>query len=63
MQRLPEMGFPCPVARVADLIGDPWTPLLLRDAMFGARRFEDFHRYLGIGHLSPHSLGKMLWQF
>ena len=43
------MGFPCPVARVTDLIGDPWTPLLLRDAMFGVRRFEDFHRYQGIG--------------
>jgi DNA-binding HxlR family transcriptional regulator len=43
------MGFPCPVARVTDLIGDPWTPLLLRDAMFGVRRFEDFHRHQGIG--------------
>jgi DNA-binding HxlR family transcriptional regulator len=43
------MGFPCPVARVTELIGDPWTPLLLRDAMFGVRRFEDFHRYQGIG--------------
>jgi DNA-binding HxlR family transcriptional regulator len=49
MQRLPDTGFPCPVARVTDLIGDPWTPLLLRDAMFGVRRFEDFHRYQGIG--------------
>jgi DNA-binding HxlR family transcriptional regulator len=49
MERLPDMGFPCPVARVTDLIGDPWTPLLLRDAMFGVRRFEDFHRYQGIG--------------
>jgi len=49
MERLPEMGFPCPVARVTELIGDPWTPLLLRDAMLGVRRFEDFHRYQGIG--------------
>jgi DNA-binding HxlR family transcriptional regulator len=49
MERLPEMGFPCPVARVTDLIGDPWTPLLLRDAMFGVRRYEDFHRNQGIG--------------
>ena len=49
MERLPEMGFPCPVARVTDLIGDPWTPLLLRDAMFGVRRYEDFHRHQGIG--------------
>ena len=49
MERLPDMGFPCPVARVTDLIGDPWTPLLLRDAMFGVRRYEDFHRHQGIG--------------
>jgi DNA-binding HxlR family transcriptional regulator len=49
MQRSPDVGFPCPVARVTDLIGDPWTPLLLRDAMLGVRRFEDFHRYQGIG--------------
>jgi DNA-binding HxlR family transcriptional regulator len=49
MKRSLDAGFPCPVARVTDLIGDPWTPLLLRDAMFGVRRFEDFHRYQGIG--------------
>ena len=49
MQHSPDLGFPCPVARVTELIGDPWTPLLLRDAMFGVRRFEDFHRYQGIG--------------
>jgi DNA-binding HxlR family transcriptional regulator len=49
MQRLPDVGFPCPVARVTELIGDPWTPLLLRDAMFGVRRFEDFYRHQGIG--------------
>ncbi len=49
MQQLPDVGFPCPVAWVTELIGDPWTPLLLRDAMFGVRRFEDFHRYQGIG--------------
>jgi DNA-binding HxlR family transcriptional regulator len=32
--------WPCPVARATDLIGDWWTPLVLRDLMFGARRFE-----------------------
>jgi DNA-binding HxlR family transcriptional regulator len=49
VERSPDAGFPCPVARVTDLIGDSWTPLLLRDAMLGVRRFEDFHRYQGIG--------------
>lgn len=39
---------PCPIARAADLIGDWWTPVLLRNACFGMRRFEDFQRTLGI---------------
>jgi DNA-binding HxlR family transcriptional regulator len=32
-----------------DLLGDWWTPLVLRDAYFGIRRFDDFQRDLGIG--------------
>jgi DNA-binding HxlR family transcriptional regulator len=32
-----------------DLLGDWWTPLVLRDAFFGIKRFEDFQRDLGIG--------------
>jgi DNA-binding HxlR family transcriptional regulator len=32
--------WPCPIARATDLIGDWWTPLVLRDLLFGARRFE-----------------------
>jgi DNA-binding HxlR family transcriptional regulator len=44
-----DVGFPCSVARVTDLIGDPWTPLLLRDAVLGVRRYDDFHRSQGIG--------------
>jgi DNA-binding HxlR family transcriptional regulator len=31
-----------------DLLGDWWTPLLLRDAMYGVRRFDDFERSLGV---------------
>jgi DNA-binding HxlR family transcriptional regulator len=42
-------GFPCPVAWLNEIVGDGWTPLILRDAMFGLRRFEDFHRNQGIG--------------
>jgi DNA-binding HxlR family transcriptional regulator len=44
-----ENGFPCSVARVTELIGDPWTPLILRDAVLGVRRYDDFHRLQGIG--------------
>jgi DNA-binding HxlR family transcriptional regulator len=32
-----------------DLLGDWWTPLVLRDAFFGVKRFEAFQRNLGIG--------------
>lgn len=38
----------CPIARVTDLFGDWWTPLVLRDAMAGIRRFDDFQKSLGV---------------
>jgi DNA-binding HxlR family transcriptional regulator len=41
-------GMVCSVARTLDVIGEWWTILILRDAMFGVRRFEDFHTRLGI---------------
>ncbi|MFO0762322.1 MAG: helix-turn-helix domain-containing protein [Byssovorax sp.] len=37
---------PCPIARVADLLGDWWTPLVLREAFLGRVRFEDFQAAL-----------------
>lgn len=33
---------PCPIARTTDLIGDWWTPLVMREAFRGVRRFGDF---------------------
>lgn len=33
---------PCPVARTLDLVGEWWTLLVVRDALLGARRFDDF---------------------
>ena len=38
----------CPVARAADLVGDRWSMLIVRDAMDGARTFMDFQRRTGI---------------
>jgi len=38
----------CSVARSLDVLGDWWTLLIVRDAFFGARRFGDFERSLGI---------------
>jgi len=37
----------CPVARSLSVIGDRWTVLMLRDALRGVTRFEEFHHRLG----------------
>jgi DNA-binding HxlR family transcriptional regulator len=39
--------WPCPIARATDLIGDWWTPLVLRDLTFGTQRFEQLADSLG----------------
>ena len=38
----------CSVARTLEAVGDRWSLLLMRDAFFGIKRFEDFQRDLGI---------------
>ncbi|NED94621.1 helix-turn-helix transcriptional regulator [Phytoactinopolyspora alkaliphila] len=38
----------CPVARAADLVGDRWSLLVVRDAMDGARSFTEFQHRTGI---------------
>jgi DNA-binding HxlR family transcriptional regulator len=42
-------AWPCPIARTADLIGDGWTLLIMREACLGTRRFEELQRTLGTG--------------
>jgi DNA-binding HxlR family transcriptional regulator len=37
----------CPVARSLDIIGDWWALLIVRDALSGVTRFNDFARSLG----------------
>ena len=49
MKRTPFSTWPCSIARTVDLLGDWWTPLVLREAFYGTKRFDDFHRVLGIG--------------
>ena len=39
---------PCPIARTTDLVGDWWTPMLLREAFLGRRRFDEFQRALSV---------------
>ncbi len=38
----------CPVARSLDMIGEWWSLLIIRDALRGLRRFEEFQESLGI---------------
>ena len=38
----------CSVARTLEIVSDPWTFLLLREAYFGVRRFDRFKSNLGI---------------
>lgn len=48
MKRASFASFDCSIARTLDVVGDPWTLLIVRDAFFGVRRFDDFHNSLGI---------------
>ena len=46
MRRTRFDDWPCPIARTTDLIGDWWTPLVMREAFFGRRRFDEFQSAL-----------------
>lgn len=49
MKRTDTSGWPCTIARSADVLGDHWNLLLIRQACLGTRRFDDFAEALGIG--------------
>lgn len=38
----------CSVAQSLNILGERWTLLIIRDALFGAKRFIQFERSLGI---------------
>lgn len=40
-------AIPCPIAQAMSVIGDSWTLLLLRDAMRGCTKFEEFQQRTG----------------
>ncbi|HET6288222.1 MAG TPA: helix-turn-helix domain-containing protein [Amycolatopsis sp.] len=48
MKRTSFAQWPCSIARTMDLLGDWWTPLVLREAFYGIRRFDEFQQELGI---------------
>ena len=39
--------IPCPVAQAMAVIGDSWTVLILRDALRGATKFDEFQAATG----------------
>lgn len=38
----------CTIARALEVVGERWTLLVLRDALYGVRRFSDFAEHLDI---------------
>ena len=38
----------CAIAATMEIVGDPWTLLILRDAFRGVKRFEQFQEGLGV---------------
>jgi DNA-binding HxlR family transcriptional regulator len=48
MQRTNFADMACSIARTLDVIGEPWSPLILRDVWVGFSRFEQIQTDLGI---------------
>lgn len=42
------VGQDCSMARALELVGERWTLLIVRDSLFGVRRFSDFQTHLGM---------------
>src|ERR1700742_4616042 len=50
-------AWPCSLARSVDVFGDSWTLLLVRDAMHGLSRFDEFQQSL---HIARNTLSDRL---
>ena len=57
MQRKSLTSEECPVARSLERVGEWWSILIMRDALHGLRRFDEFSRSLGI---APNMLTRRL---
>jgi DNA-binding HxlR family transcriptional regulator len=53
-------GQICPVSKTAELLGERWTLLIIRELVLGTTRFNDFQRALS--QISPTLLTKRLKQ-
>src|SRR5436190_17550006 len=50
----------CPVSKAAEILGERWTILIIRELLMGTTRFSDFQRALS--QISPSLLTKRLQQ-
>src|SRR5262245_44767065 len=57
MQRKSFDKMPCPIARSLERVGEWWSMLIMRDALHGFRRFDEFQKSLGI---APNMLTRRL---
>lgn len=57
MQRKKLTNAECPIARSLNEVGEWWSILLMRDALQGLRRFDEFSQSLGI---APNMLTRRL---
>jgi DNA-binding HxlR family transcriptional regulator len=48
MQRTRFGDMVCSIARTLDVVGEPWSPLILRDVWTGMHRFDQIQADLGI---------------
>lgn len=48
MQRTQFSDMACSIARTLDVVGEPWSPLILRDIYAGITRFAQIQNDLGI---------------
>ena len=48
MQRTSFGEMQCPIARSLERVGEWWSILILRDALYGMTRFDEFQRSLGV---------------
>ncbi len=54
---MPKRITQCPIARSMERVSDEWSVLILRDALYGLTRFDEFQKSLGI---APNILTKRL---
>ena len=56
-----QYGQFCPVSKAAEILGERWTMLIVRELLMGGRRFSQLQR--GLGDISPALLTARLKQF